>query len=212
VTTLALVTRAIALQFEGALCAEFGVLVVEKSSGFAAPVARTLAVGFDVAKLLGVAGLPSSKEWAKFGLSLGPVIFLDDAEDSDAAQRQRCIMLTHEAEHAGVQWPGAKTAMPWFYLTDRVERVTYEANAYGAGFALDYALGGEAPPVIEDVAPALARAYHLRDEDIRHGHGMLKAHVLMAQAMSHNTRAATWAIGWFRTHHPECLRPEFRTI
>jgi hypothetical protein len=210
--SLAPVTRAIALQFEGALCAEFGVLVVEKSSGFAAPVARTLATGFDVARLLGVAGLPSSKEWAQFGLSLGPVIFLDESAEDDAAQRRRCVMLTHEAEHAGVQWPGAKLAMPWFYLTDRTERVAYEANAYGAGFTLEYALGGEAPDAIEDVAPALARAYHLRDEDITHGHGMLKAHVLMVSAMSHNTRAGTWAVSWFREQHPECLRPEFRTV
>jgi len=82
---------------------------------------------------------------AEFATTIGPFIY----EPSDLSPDERISVIAgHEVEHVHQFWRDNLSFL-WGYVTRGEARAKFEADAYVAGFEVNYARFGELPPLAE---------------------------------------------------------------
>ena len=158
---------------------------------------------FDVIDFFG-GNVPTSTEFLNnFATTIGAEIFVPARMLRDNP-KSLIALLAHECEHV-VQFKTQGFAMPWWYLNSSEERAAYEANAYGSGEDVQYALGWQMPARIEDIAPSLVTSYHLKADDVSLATDMLRSHMASISAGAHITKAAAGTLELVHQYAPEWI-------
>lgn len=168
------------------------------------PVELASAVIFDGAKLVGVKGLPTAKEWREnYFSAVGPLLFVPASWRSSVPAKQRLRVVIHEATHTSQFWADARF-VAW-YVGHTEARAAYEGEAFGSGDEFDFAVDGAIAPSLEALEHPVREGYAMNAGDRSLVRGMREQHVT---SVVHGVITSHWGRTAIKRLHqlaPQCL-------
>lgn len=170
------------------------------------PVELASAVIFDGAKLVGVRGLPTAKEWREnYFSAVGPLLFVPRDWRTSMGGKARLRIVIHEATHTSQFWADARF-VPW-YVGHTEARAAYEGEAYGTGDEFDFATDGQIAASVDALVHPVREGYAMNDGDKRLVGGMREQHVTSVVNGVITSHWGRYAIQRLWQLAPACLDP-----
>lgn len=164
---------------------------------------KIVAAAFDVAGVF-TSGIPTGDDFLNhFATTLGAEIFIP-LKMLQGDPKALVALVAHECEHVE-QFRREGYAMPWLYATESEARAKYEADGYGTGLDVAYAFGYGLPASLDDIAPSLVSAYHLRAEDVDLAKDLLRSHAASVGKRITMTLSARTTLKLVAQYAPEWL-------
>lgn len=168
------------------------------------PVELASALIFDGAKLVGVKGLPTAKEWREgYFSAVGPVLFVPANWRKTVPAKQRLRVVIHEATHTSQFWADARF-VPW-YVGHTEARAAYEGGAFGTGDEFDFAVDGAIVQSLEALDHPVREGYAMTADDRLLVRGMREQHVTSVVNGAITSRWGRFAIERLYRLAPQCL-------
>lgn len=168
------------------------------------PIELVSAVIFDGAKLVGVRGLPTAKEWREgYFSAVGPLLFVPANWRANMGGKARLRIVIHEATHTTQFWADARF-VPW-YVGHTEARAAYEGESFGTGDEFDFAVDGTIAPSLESLDHPVREGYAMNTNDHALVRGMREQHLTSVAAGVLTSRWGRFAIQRLHTLAPQCL-------
>lgn len=176
---------------------------------------KLAALGFDAARVAGLQVPTGAQILDGYGTTLGPVIFPPRVKVKDSPFR--LALFTHECRH-GKQWWKDPARMPFLYLglfvadSDAERREPragyYESEAYLDQIAVLWALTGDIPERVSDLAHGLVYGYDLAAAQVLLAQDLIEVGVTSVANGVIPPGPARTAIALVYRDQPDALHPE----
>lgn len=198
------ISQATADTVTGELTRAARMFIVTKDS---LPIELAFRVIFDGARVVGVQGLPDGETALNaYFQGLGPVLLAPPGWKARMPPAEQVKIVAHEGTHGGQAYADPKMAI--WYVQHLEARAMYEAEAYGTGVEITFALTGQIPARIEDLPHAMREGYALTPADIELAQGLLEQRATSVVNGVIATRLGRLAIKRMHQLQPRALHPE----
>lgn len=198
------ITQATADVVTGEITRAARMFIITKDS---LPLELAFRVVFDGARVLGIEGLPDgAAALDDYFQGIGPVLLAPAGWKVKVKPAGQVKIVAHEGTHGGQAYADPK--MPIWYVQHTEARAVYEAEAYGTGVEIDFALTGQIPARVDELPHAMREGYALTADDIALAQGHLEQRATSVANGVIATRLGRLAIRRLYQLQPRALHPD----
>lgn len=171
------------------------------------PIDLAARVIFDGARFVGVAGLPTARQFMEdYFQGIGPVFLTPKGWRSRLTPRAQIRIVAHECTHGGQLYADPKMLV--WYVQHTEARGVYEEEAFGSGFEVDYLVEAAIPSRLEDLDHAERQGYALTAGDLELVRGLGEQRVTSIANGVIATRTGRFVARRLHQLQPGAIHPE----